>query len=290
MTDRKDSNSSESSKEIELADMDKSVEEIIKDFSNIEKEEEKVIEISEENQVVKQEEYYDPLDEVLDHVKKKFLRKVYAIFIFQLLFMIFLFLIVRHFPDYKNFVFDYGIFYIIAIIGSFIILCITHFKENIARKHPYDKILLILFTLFSAHLTSLLGAVENSQIALASLSSMLFYFFNIFCFTFPRNFNVSPSTQVMYFTITCMIVFSCFNALQNGGIFLYAFLSIVGVMFSILLFTSLTYITLSEFTEKDSFVAFTLSIYTNFFWVIYQTIAMGEEFCSEKLICCKKKS
>ena len=87
-----------------------------------------------------------------------------------------------------------------------------------------------------------------------------------------------------------MIVFSCFNALQNGGIFLYAFLSIVGVMFSILLFTSLTYITLSEFTERDSFVAFTLSIYTNFFWVIYQTIAMGGEFCPEKLICCKKKS
>ena len=133
MTDRKDSNSSESSKEIELADMDKSVEEIIEDFSNIEKEEEKeeekVIEDIEENQITVQEEYYDSLDEVLDPVRKKFLRKVYVIFIFQLLFMIFLFLIVRHFPDYKNFVFDYGIFYIIAIIGSFITkVCSIYFK------------------------------------------------------------------------------------------------------------------------------------------------------------------
>ena len=234
------------------------------------------------NQNYYQEKEDEIKTEINVNIRLGFIRKVYGILTFQLLFTSLFSLWCMSSDSLKNFLVENrGLFYLIFILEivlSFTMICC----KGITRSVPLNYILLFIFTFAESYIVGFICAFTNPKIVFmaACMTFIIVVFLTIYAITTKNDITMSGSMIfLLSATFLCLIIFNFFFRFK----FLHVIICCLGVfIFGIYIIydTQLILGNKTEMLQVDDYILGSYLLYTDIISLFLNLLSLLNMFSS----------
>ena len=217
----------------------------------------------------------------------KFLRKIYISMEIQFLIILSFFFLSVYFTDYREFLFENGISYIVSWVLTTCIIFGSYYIKKF-QKYPINLILLIILNISLGYNLSILGTFHPINMTLGGILVIVFYYLGLIGFTFQSSKNINVN-QIFYAAALSLFIYpSCimFENTSNNPNYVGMVIALGVSMFFCLSSMFSCTLLLNEKDKNSSIINGTISIYTISVRLVSNIINAFQEFCTSK-ICCK---
>ncbi|CAG8740657.1 29301_t:CDS:2, partial [Gigaspora margarita] len=149
-------------------------------------------------------------------IRMAFIRKVYGLLTLQLLTTVAISLFFMYFQPAKDFVNNYQLLFYISWLAAFVVLI---FLFWLRKKHPFNLILLVLFTLCISYGVGSVVSLYSQQIVLEAFLITFGVFIALEAFTLQSKWDFSSWGPFLYATLWVLIfafIFGWFLPFDRG--------------------------------------------------------------------------
>ena len=216
-----------------------------------------------------------------------FMRKVYVIMLVQFINILILLLCAICIENYRIFLFEFGILYLICISLTILLLIALNFIKKLSSR-PYNIISIILVNIQLSYIVSVNGAVKNPTLSCASIVTIIVYYLGLILHSYYGSKIPNNGNQLIYTGSILLFVFCVFGRWPLSKLSL-NIVEIMVSMFMVMLYNVLSILSfniiLIEYTSTGCIFNASLTIYTSIINLIYNMITGLQDFCKCK--CCK---
>jgi FtsH-binding integral membrane protein len=147
-------------------------------------------------------------------IRKGFIRKVFGIVSFQLIFT-FLFVLICQTPLFKHFISKYQVLWTflvsLSIVCFLVSSCVLVCNRKISRKVPHNYIILFLITLSESFICATMSLQFSYEIVIASLLLTIAASLGIILYTYFTKSDLSGCRMGIIVLVSQLFFFACLN-------------------------------------------------------------------------------